>query len=204
MSKRILLAGLLGGIAMFMWTSLAHVVLPLGTVGVNEIPNEPGVLTAMHSTLGEASGLYIFPGPGLGPEATSQQKQAAMQKYGEKLAANPSGLLVYHPPGAKPMTGGQLATEFVTELIESFLAVFLLAQTRLTRFASQLGFVVLAGVLAAIATNVSYWNWYGFPASYTAANITTEIISFLCVGLVAAAVLKTSRQNRPLPDTALP
>jgi len=36
--KRVFLAGLLGGVAMFMWTSLAHVVLPIGETGVQEIP----------------------------------------------------------------------------------------------------------------------------------------------------------------------
>ena len=37
---RIFLAGLLGGIAMFIWTSIAHMALPLGDTGVREIPNE--------------------------------------------------------------------------------------------------------------------------------------------------------------------
>jgi len=190
MTKRVFLAGLLGGIAMFAWTSLAHMVLPLGDAGIKEIPNEQGVLSAMHSSLGEAPGLYFFPGTGLGPDATMQQKRAAMDQYGQKLAVNPSGILIYHPAGAKPLTTGQLATEFCTELIESLLVVFLLAQTSLTSFVSRLGFVTLAGLLAAIATNVSYWNWYGFPATYTAAYMTTGIVGFLCAGLVAAAVMK--------------
>jgi hypothetical protein len=69
--------------------------------------------------------------------------------------------------------------------------VILLAQTRLASFASKLGFVVAAGLLAALATNISYWNWYGFPLTYTAAYMTTEIVGFICVGLVAAAYLKT-------------
>jgi hypothetical protein len=37
MTKRALLAGLLGGIAMFIWSSLAHMVLPL-EAGIKEIP----------------------------------------------------------------------------------------------------------------------------------------------------------------------
>jgi hypothetical protein len=45
-------------------------------------------------------------------------------------------------------------------------------------------------VLAAIGTNVSYWNWYGFPLAYTAAYMTTEIVGFVCAGLVAAALVK--------------
>ena len=59
-----------------------------------------------------------------------------------------------------------LTIEFATELLEAILAVFLLAQTRIASFGGRVGFVFVAGILAAIATNVSYWNWYGFsPAS---------------------------------------
>lgn len=190
MIKRVLLAGLLGGIAMFAWTSVAHMVLPLGDTGMKELPNDQAVLSAMHTSIGEASGFYFFPATGLPPDATMQQRRAAMDQYAQKLAANPSGILIYHPAGAKPISAGQLGTEFFTELIESLLVVILLAQTHLKTYASRLGFVIVAGVLATIATNVSYWNWYGFPATYTAAYMTTGIVGFLCAGLVAAAIMK--------------
>jgi len=36
---RILLAGILGGIVMFIWTSIAHMVRSLGEAGIAEIPN---------------------------------------------------------------------------------------------------------------------------------------------------------------------
>jgi len=192
MTKRILLAGILGGIAMFLWSSVAHVILPLGHAGIKEIPNEASVLSAMYASLGEKSGMYLFPGMELGAHPTREQDQAAMQHYGEKLAGNPSGLLIYHPPGAKALTPGQLATEFLTELAEALIVVFLLAQTRLTSFGSRVGFVTLMGVLAAITTNISYWNWYGFPASYTAAYMTIEIVGYLVIGIVAALVMRNS------------
>ena len=190
MTKRIVLAGLLGGIAMYVWTAIAHMVLPLGEAGIKEIPNEPAVLSAMRSSLGDNSGLYLFPGMGLGPDATSQQKQAAMTQYSQKLAANPSGIVMYNPPGGQALAPRQFIAEFVKELIEALLAAMLLAQTRLATFASRLGFVSAVGVLAAIGTNVSYWNWYGFPLGYTAAYMTTEIVGFVCAGLVAAALVK--------------
>jgi hypothetical protein len=182
MTKRVILAGLLGGVAMFVWSSVAHVALPLGQTGIKEIPNEQAVLGAMHTSLGEAHGFYFFPAAGQGPDA--------MKQYTQKLAANPSGILIYHPPGAQALTAGQLITEFLTELIESLLVVFLLAQTRLSSFAARLGFVVIAGVVAALVTNVSYWNWYGFPTTYTAAYMGIQIVGFLCVGLVAGAMMK--------------
>jgi hypothetical protein len=188
---RIFLAGLLGGIAMFIWTSIAHMALPLGEAAVSEIPNEAAVLQAMRSNIGEKSGFYIFPGFGLGPNATAEEQKEAMKHMGEKMEQNPVGLLIYHPAGSRPFVLPRyLTVEFLTELLAAFLAVFLLSQTRLTGFWARVGFVVVAGILAAIATNISYWNWYGFPGLYTASYILIQVIGFLWVGIVAALVLK--------------
>jgi hypothetical protein len=180
MSKRIFLAGILGGLAMFLWQSVAHMVLPFGGAGIREIPNEPAVLAAMHSALGGASGMYLFPGQGA----------EGMKNYDKKLAANPSGLLIYHPPGGQGMSPVQLIVELLTELLEAVLAVWLLSRSRAQTFGGRVGFVFTLGVVAGIATNVSYWNWYGFPASYTANYIGMQLAGFLAAGLVAAAVLR--------------
>src|SRR5437588_9569967 len=195
---KILLAGVLGGIVMFIWTSIAHMALPLGEAGIREIPNEAAVLSEMQSNIGEQTGLYIFPGPGVGKNATRQEKNEAMKHVGEKMAANPSGLLMYHAPGRPFTLGKWLGTEFGTELLEAILVVFLLAQTRIGSFAGRVGFVLVAGILAAITPNVSYWNWSGFPGAYTASYILTQIVGFLCVGIVAGLVLrKTTFRTAP-------
>jgi hypothetical protein len=185
MNKRVILAGLLGGIGMFVWSSIAHMALPLGAAGIQEITNEQALFAPMRSTLGEKSGMFMFPAMSTGGE-----KKMDMQEYGKKLAANPSGLLIYHPPGAPVMTPGQLIIEFVIEVFEVILAVWLLAQTRLQNFAARLGFVAVIGVIAAVATNIPYWNWYGFPAIYTASSITIQIIGFIVAGSVAAVTIK--------------
>jgi len=182
-TSRILLGGIGGGIAMFVWGSLAHMVLPLASTGVREITNnEPALLAELHGTLGETSGLYLFPASGWRPGDSSEQKAAAMKDYDQKLASNPSGLLIYHPPG-------QLIAEFAAEVLEALLAVVLLAQTRLARYAARVGFVAVAGILASLPTNVSYWNWYGFPANYTGAYMATQIIGFVVAGVAAARLL---------------
>src|SRR6059058_5763552 len=187
---KILLAGVLAGVVMFIWTSIAHMALPLGEAGVREIPNESAVLGAMQNNIGEQTGLYIFPGPGVGKNATRQEKNEAMKHVGEKMAANPSGILMYHAPGRPFTLGKWLGTEFGTELLEAILVVFLLAQTRIVSFAGRVSFVLTAGILAAIATNVSYWNWYGFPSVYTASYMLIQIVGFFCIGIVAALVLR--------------
>jgi hypothetical protein len=186
---KILLAGILGGIVMFVWTSLAHMALPLGEAGIREIPNESAVLSAMQSNIGDQTGLYIFPGPGVGKDATRQEKNEAMKHMAEKIAANPSGILMYHAPGRPFTLGKWLGVEFATELVEAILVVFLLAQTRIASFSGRVGFVGVAGILAAITTNISYWNWYGFPSVYTTSYMLIQIAGFFLVGVVAALVL---------------
>jgi hypothetical protein len=193
MSTRVLLAGILGGIAMFVWTTIAHMVLPLGEAGFREIPDEQSVVGAMNSAIGDQAGFYIFPGPGLGPNPTREQRSEAMKRMAEDFPKHASGLLIYHPAGRSFSFGKSLGTEFVTELLEAILIVFLLTRTRLQSFGARVGFVFVAGILAVTATNISYWNWYGFPANYTAAYMLIQIIGFICTGIVAALVL--SKQN---------
>jgi hypothetical protein len=188
-ATRVFLAGILGGIVMFIWSSIGHDVLGLGEVGVQEIPNEQPVLAALQSSIGDKPGFYFFPGLGLGDNPSSDARKQAMQHMNEKMAANPSGILIYHPPGRQFQLGKLLGVEFVTELIAALLAVFLLAQTRISSFAGRVGFVLVTGILVAIMTNVQYWNWYGFPGNYTAAYMLTEVVGFLCAGIVAALVL---------------
>jgi hypothetical protein len=57
---KILLAGILGAIAMFIWTSVAHMALPLGEAGISEIPNEQAVLTVMQSTSAKSRAFTFF------------------------------------------------------------------------------------------------------------------------------------------------
>jgi hypothetical protein len=186
---KILFAGILAGVVMFIWTSIAHMALPLGEAGIRGIPNELAVLSVMQSNIGDQTGLYIFPGAGVGKNATRQEKSEAMKHMGEKMAANPSGIFMYHAPGRPLQLGKLLGIEFGTELLEAILVVFLLAQTRIVSFAGRVGFVLVAGILAAITTNVSYWNWYGFPGAYTASYMLIQIVGFLLVGAIAALVL---------------
>ena len=189
MTTRAFLAAILGGIAMFIWSFIAHDLLPLGEIGMREFKNESAVLDALKTNLADARGLYHFPGHRAGPNATRQEKSDAMKRAMEKAVSGPSGLLIYHP--SREFTFGKLlGIEFATELLEAILVVFLLTQTRIESFAGRVGFVFLAGILAAITTNVPYWNWYGFPSRYTAAYMSIEIIGFLCVGLIAALLLR--------------
>ena len=174
---------------MFIWNFVAHELLPLGEMGVGIMPNEDAVSGALQTNLGDTAGFYVFPSGGLTPGATKEQKGAAMKKAEEQMAAGAGGVLVYRPKRIFNFPK-RLGIEFTTELIESLLAVFLLAQTRITSFGGKVGFVLTVGILAAIVTNVPYANWYGFPKDFTLAQMTMTVVGYLLIGIVAGLVLK--------------
>jgi hypothetical protein len=178
MAKRILIAGLLAGLALFFWGGMSHMVLGLGSIGIQYLPQQPPVLQALQASVPQP-GFYFF------PQADASGKLPAEQANG------PYGILIYHPTGASPMMTGQLVNECILNIVQALLAAFLLSLAPgLSGYVARVGFVALVGLLTGMATNIEYWNWYGFPANYTGAIIADKVIGFLIVGLVVAAFVK--------------
>lgn len=202
MLLRVILAGLLGGIAMFAWTGVAHMALPLGEIGVRQIENEAPLLAAMQESLGDREGLYIFPSWGVTHDAAPAEKQAAMEAYPARLAANPSGILVYHPPGAEMMNVRLFGVEFAADVAVSLIAAWLVAAAALTSFFGRVLFVAGVGLAAVLTTNVSYWNWYGFPTDYTLSYIATDWIAYVVAGIVIALVFAFGGKKKEAPAAA--
>jgi hypothetical protein len=176
---------------MFIWTSLAHVALPLGQIGISRIPGEGPVLATLHQSIGEQPGLYYFPW-------TNMKDSNAMAEESARMKTNPSGILIYRPPGASAMETGTLVAEFAKEVIVALLAAYLLSKTVLSGYWARAGFVAVIGVIATLTTNLSYWIWYSFPANYTLAAITTDTVGYAAAGLAIAAVMRRKTGYRPM------
>ena len=74
MTRRIV-AGLLGGLAAFIWSSIAHTATPIAEAGVSTLPNEEAVLASLQRDL-PAEGLYLFPAPVEGESANAMMEAA--------------------------------------------------------------------------------------------------------------------------------
>jgi hypothetical protein len=186
LTMRIIIAGVLGGIAMYIWATIAHVATPLAYMGLQPVPNEAAVLSAMHKNLGDKPGLYFLP-------FAAGHDQKAMAEQEAKLKVEPAALVAYRPPGAGGMAPNQLIIEFGLEVVESLLAAVVLAAA--AGFGVRLGIAAAIGLIAGMATNLSYWNWYGFSLDYSLANAFTEWVKFLVAGLVIATVLGWRRRR---------
>jgi hypothetical protein len=177
---RILIAALLGAIAMFIWTSIAHIATPLGSTGFSQIPNEAAVLHSMDQSISAKPGLYFFPW-------VDPKDPAAMTKSEALEKANPSGLLLYRPAGGgmdanmTPMLVKEFLKQFVQALIAAWIASMIVGGFTIRWLA-----VTGVFVSSAIAVNVSYWNWYGFPTDFTMAAIVMELVSGIAAGAAIA------------------
>src|ERR1700742_1950238 len=168
---RVLIAAILGALAMFIWTAVAHMATPLGSIGFSRMQNETPVLDAMQANVGARPGLYFFP-------YVDPSDPQMMAKPAALRPVHPSGWMIYQPPGGDgQMSPKTLVSEFAKESVQALIAAFLLSLTVITGFGMRVAFVTLIGVSAAIATNASYLIWYGFPLDYTLAQIAIEVVS---------------------------
>jgi hypothetical protein len=179
MTFRIAIAGLLGAIAMFVWSTIAHVALPLGQAGFSQLPNEAAVLSAMQASAGAKDGLYFFPW-------VDMKSPDAMQKSAALMKANPSGLLLYHPPGRSDDMTVPLILEFAKQLVIALIGAWLVSVATVGSFAGRVMVASSVGVAMALTTNFSYLIWYGFPLDFTLAAMVTEFGEMFFAGIVMA------------------
>lgn len=190
--KRAILGGVLAGLVLFAWSFVAHDLLPLGTAGLRtlEPAQEQAVLAALGGALHERA-LYLFPKPPTG-QSTADEQKAWLARY----AAGPAAIVAYNPrPADRAPPDALFPLVFATELLGDVLAA-LVAALLITHLPAGLGLLrraLLVGSLGLIMTldvDVSYWNWYAFPASYTLAQLADHGLGWCLAGLVLARVCR--------------
>lgn len=179
MNGRIVGAGVLAGLVVFAWSAISHMALPLGEMGVSALPAAEAVQPVLNSNVPQG-GLYYFP----------WEKDPAKQE--EALRANARGILVL-TPATEPFSFGKLlATEAATNIAGGIFAAFLFAAAGLgtAGIGRQLAFGATLGGFASLAIDFSYWNWYGFPLNYVAAQLVDAVVAWSLAALVMGLVLK--------------
>jgi len=201
MTKRIIIGGILAGLAMFMWGAVSHMALGLQESGIKQFANDAPVVAVLKSEIKEP-GFYFFPGMDTSPNMAKDQKAAAQQKWVEKYQAGPRGILVYHPDGQQAMSPKQLGLQLMATIVAGLVAAFLLAQASgLRSYGCRLGTVALMGLLPFFMVNFPYWNWYGFPTHFTLMELADKLITLFVAGLVLAAIVKPPA-SIPAPATS--
>ena len=181
MHMRVLVAGLLGGLTIFFWGFISHMLLPLGEIGIDVTSGEDAVLQSLRATLPH-EGIYLL--PGLAREQYEDPKATAA--YSAKALANPYAFIVYQPQGKDDLDmTGNLAREWLGNTLSALLAAVLLTLGKFS-FMRRVSIAGGLGIFAWLAISLPYWNWYRFPLDFTLANLLQQVIGWLLAGAVMA------------------
>jgi hypothetical protein len=192
---RLIVAALLGGLVVFAWGFVSHMVLPVGEMGQGMASNEDVVLSALREGLPAREGVYHV--PGLAPEVYKGKDEAAIAAYSAKAVANPNAVIFYQPVGRDGMDmTQQLVKEWVTNTLSALLVAWLLVLGAFG-FGKRVAIATLMGLFAWLAVSVPYWNWYRFPLDFTLGSLIGHVVGWFLAGLVMAWWLGRVQQARP-------
>lgn len=178
---RVLVAGLIGGLVFFVWAAVAHMVLPIGEMGLRVASAEDPVLSALRDNLHE-EGVYLI--PGLAPEKMSDPAAAAA--YSKKSRSNPNAFIVFQPQGRDGLDiGPSLIKQYVSDTMSALIVAFVLALGPFG-FAKRVFTATALGLFSWLALSVPYWNWYRFPLDFTLGSLLEQVLGWLIAGMAMA------------------
>lgn len=181
---RLIIAALLGGLVVFAWGFVSHMVLPVGGMGHGQAGNEDVVLAALKEGLPAREGVYHV--PGLAPEAYKRGDEAAIAAWSAKARANPNAVIVYQPVGRDGMDmAPQLVKEWITNTLSALLVAWVLSLVA-PGFGRRVAIATAMGVFAWLVVSVPYWNWYRFPLDFTLGALVQTAVGWFLAGLAMA------------------
>lgn len=178
---RVIIAGLLGGLVIFIWGAVAHMALPFGEMGMAQSSNEDAVLSVLKENLPN-EGVYIV--PGLSNAQMSDQN--AVKVYQAKAVAQPNAFIVYQPVGRDSTQMNQnLLREYLCNTLAALFAATVLSLGAFS-FGKRVVLSTGLGVFSWLTVSAPYWNWYRFPQDFSLANLAMLGIGWLLAGCAMA------------------
>lgn len=190
---RTVVAGVVAGIVLFLWGAVAHMMLPIGMMGLQVAPDaqQQAALASLRDNLGQ-EGWYMLPML----QKEQWEDKAAMQAFGERMATQPFAWVVYQPTGVDTYSGmgPNLGKQFVIVTLCGLLAAFVAAAVPGSR-GKRILVVAAFGLFAWLAVSVPYWNWYRFPAAFTAGSFLEQVIGWVLGGIAIAFILRPAPRS---------
>mgnify|MGYP001239257533 CR=1 FL=1 len=181
---RLIMAAVLAGLVMFMWSALSHMVLGIGDAGVKPMPNETAVTAAFKANVTEP-GIYMLPGMDMSRHPTQEEQDAWAAKYRQ----GPTAILIYNPTGDEAMSpkhfGVELGSNIAAALVVGMILIFASVS-----FGRGVIISTLVGLAGWLSIDVSYWNWYRFPTNFVTADLIDQVVSWLLAGFVLGFILR--------------
>lgn len=187
---RIVIAGIIGGLVIFIWSAVAHVALPIGEAGFKVPAQQEAVLGALsQSTAGE--GVYMYPSMPM----EQYNDETASAAFDQRSRGKPYAFVIYQP-GGNPVNQSMTPTlikQLVTDILAALVAAWILALGA-WHFRRRVLVAGALGLFAWLAISLPQWNWYMFPMNLTLAVLIEQVIGWLLAG--AAMAWWLGRRNK--------
>jgi hypothetical protein len=188
MNVRMLMAGVVGGVILFVWGFLAWGVLPIHKTTIHEISSQDSLITALQSALPQ-KGVYLFPSMSQNAPSAEAEKQ-----WQERYRKGPVGMIVYDPAGSEPMMPMQMLTGIIINIISAFFVAWFLARSTAYNapYIKRVAYCGMYGIFATTATTLILWNWFGEPGDWVTGLIVDNVVGWVLAGIGIAALMKPS------------
>lgn len=185
---RVILAGILGGIAIFMVGGVSHSVFYLQSRAAVALPDESALMEVIKDQKLE-HGVYGF--PEIPMNAKPEELEAKAAEHEKKYMEGPNGLLFIGRKNEKPMTPRELGMECGTNVVAALLCSFILAlMSPKNGFATRLCVCFLIGLIAWLSIDASYGIWYRFPNVWVMDGLIGSLTEWLIAGALMSAIVK--------------
>ena len=186
MFKSLLLGGVLGGLAVFIWGVVSWMVLPWHAATLLRFQDE-AVVTDTLSTQAPVSGVYLLPNvhadAGTAPPDAAQK---LLQQASARLEQGSRAFVAFKRDGMNAGIPLQFAEGIALQIGLAVLVSWLLQQTQGLRYLRRVFFVTVVGMVIALASHLPNLIWWQFSLSYTLVQMADALIGWFIAGIVIA------------------
>ncbi len=183
---RILIASILAGLVIFLWSFVSHTMLPIGEMGVHteKLATESEFLDGVRTHIPE-SGLYFVPGK----DALITDVEEQFTELGQRMESAPVIFMAVRKDGAPAMSMQTLGSELGSNIFAAFIAAIILTAVP-GNFIMRMFVVVAIALFAWVNIDLSHVFWYGFPTEYAFGQLIDIVVGWSLASVVLVALVK--------------
>lgn len=189
--KKVLIAGLVGGVVIFIWQFISYTVLPWHMMVIHNIPSGEQISQILKND-GIPGGVYHHPGF---PEETESQEEA-MKAFTERYKQGANiNLMVYAAQGEDPNNPMQFVISYILNVLGAIIAAFMLwkAGGSIVGLVPRALFVAGLGLFTVVSHILLNWNWWGFPGDFILVESADTLVAWFLAGLAIAGLVKPAQ-----------
>jgi hypothetical protein len=196
MLRRLTMGALLGGLVLFAWGFVSHMLIGWYDPHFRTFHDQEAVASTLLSNV-TGGGIYFL--PNLTPaqqSLTGDERAAAQAEIEERMLRGPMIFSVVRVGPGTSFTV-RLGIQFVLFVLAALVATWLLMNARLEGYGARVAFVASMAVLVVLSTTVPQWSWFDYPAGFVLVESADLVIGWVLLGLVLGRIARPDGVTAP-------